>query len=68
MNPRTAQPLVLAIDDVGQTGEYHLVAVLYVEGGGRFQPKSGVDYMANSKKATLGQGKVEVTLNLDLAP
>jgi hypothetical protein len=60
--------LVLPVKDVGETGDYHVVAVLYVEGGGKFQPKSGVDYMASSEKVTLGQGKVEVTLDLTPAP
>ena len=59
---------VLALEDVDVSGEYHVVAALYVEGGGRFQPESGVDFMANSEKVMLGEGKVEVTLELDLAP
>ena len=56
------------MDDVGVTGEHHVVAVLYVEGGGRFQPDSGVDYMATSDKLTFGEGVVEVKLDLELAP
>jgi len=60
--------IVLSLEDVGETGEYHLVAALYVEGGGRFQPKSGVDYMASSGSQTFGDGKVEVKIDLKLAP
>jgi hypothetical protein len=63
-----SRDLVMAVEDVGETGEYHVVAVLYVEGGGRFQPESGVDYMASSEKVNFGEGKVEVTLDLTLAP
>jgi protoheme ferro-lyase len=60
--------LVLALEDVGVTGEYHVVASLYMEGGGQFQPVPGIDYMASSEKLTLGQGKVEVTIELQLIP
>ncbi len=60
--------LVLPLEDVGVTGEYHVVAVLYVEGGGRFQPKSGVDYMGYSEQLTFGEGPVEAMIELDLAP
>jgi hypothetical protein len=63
-----SRDLVLPVEDVGETGEYHVVAVLYVEGGGKFQPESGVDYMASSEKVTFGEGKVEVTLDLVPAP
>ena len=63
-----SKDLVLALEDVGVTGEYHVLAVLYVEGGGRFQPDSGVDYMATSEKLTLGVGTVEVKLDLEPAP
>jgi hypothetical protein len=59
--------LVLAMEDVGETGDFHVVAVLYVEGGGKFQPKSGVDYMANSEKLTFGEGTVEATIDLVLS-
>jgi hypothetical protein len=58
--------LVLAFDDVGVTGEYYVMAVLYMEGGGVFQPMPGVDYMATSGQVTLGQGQVTVTLPLEL--
>jgi hypothetical protein len=59
-----SRDLVLSIPDAGVTGEYHVMAVLYVEGGGRFQPKWGVDYVANSEKRTFGEGKVQVSLDL----
>jgi hypothetical protein len=57
--------LTLAIDDVGLEGEYHVVAVAYVEGGGAFQPKPGVDYLAASEALTFGQGPVEAHLELE---
>jgi hypothetical protein len=63
-----SRDLVLPVKDVGETGEYHVVAVLYVEGGGKFMPESGVDYMGHSEKVTFGEGKVEVTLDLAPAP
>lgn len=63
-----SRDLVLAIDDVGVTGEFHVVAVVYVEGGGSFAPKSGVDFSAFSEKIPFGEGKVEVSLELGPAP
>jgi len=57
--------MVLPIRDVGVTGDYHVMAVLYVEGGGRFQPEWGVDYVAYSEKRAFGEGKVEVSLDLE---
>jgi len=60
--------IILALEDVGETGEYQVVAALYVEGGGKFNPKSGVDYMASSGKQTVGKGKLDVTINLIHAP
>jgi protoheme ferro-lyase len=60
--------LLLALDDVGVVGEYHVVAALYVEGGGQFQPVPGVDYLASSAKLSLGQGKVEVALEMAPSP
>jgi len=63
-----SQDLVLAIEDVGVTGDYHVVVALYVEGGGTFQPVSGVDYLAGSDKVTLGAGSVELALALTPSP
>ena len=62
------QDLVLAIEDVGVAGDYHVVAALYMEGGGQFQPVPGVDYMAASNKITLGSGQAEVVLDLVIVP
>jgi hypothetical protein len=67
-NLSQSQDMVLTIEDVTVKGDYHVVAVVYVEGGGKFQPKSGVDYMAHSEKLTLGQGQVKVSLIPELAP
>ena len=63
-----SRDLVLALGDVGVTGDYHVVAALYMEGGGVFQPLPGIDYMAASDRRTFGQGQVEVTLDLELIP
>ena len=60
--------IVLALEDVGEIGDYHVVAALYVEGGGNFNPKSGIDYMASSGMQTVGNGKVEVVIDLVVAP
>ncbi len=57
---------VLAHEDVGLSGEYHVVAALYVVGGGLFQPVPGVDYLASSEKIVFGEGKAEVQLELEL--
>jgi hypothetical protein len=42
------------------------MAVLYMEGGGQFQPVPGIDYMATRGRIPLGQGKADVTLDLQL--
>ncbi len=63
-----AGQITLAVENVGETGDYHVVAVIYVEGGGRFQPKTGVDFMGNSELVTLGNGTVEVEIELETAP
>ena len=60
--------LTFAMEDVGVVGDYHVVAALYVEGGGTFQPVPGVDYLASSEKVSLGQGSVAVTLDMELVP
>jgi protoheme ferro-lyase len=60
--------LVLSFADVGVTGEYHVVAMLYMEGGGQYQPVPGIDYMTNSAKLPFGGGQVEVDLELELVP
>jgi hypothetical protein len=59
---------VLAFDDVGVAGDYHVVVGLYVEGGGEFIPVPGVDYEADSEKLTFGEGKVEVRLEPSVVP
>ena len=63
-----SQDLVLSFDDVGVTGDYHVVVGLYVEGGGDFQPVPGVDYQAEGEKLTFGEGTVETSLELTLVP
>ena len=66
LNP--SRDLVLALPDVGTTGDYHVMVVLFMEGGGQFAPVSGVDYMAASGPVTLGAGQVAVELELMLVP
>jgi hypothetical protein len=60
--------ILLSMEDAGAVGAYHLVAALYVEGGGTFQPKTGVDYMAGSEKLDFGSGPVWIDLRLSPAP
>ena len=55
-----------AMEDAGVSGNYHVIATLYVEGGGQFQPVPGVDYMASSERVALGAG--QVTVDLELMP
>lgn len=55
----SSRNLVLALEDVGVSGDYHVMAILYMEGGGQFQPVPGVDFMASSETLTLGQGKAD---------
>ena len=66
LNP--SRDLVLALPDVGVVGDYHVAAVLFMEGGGQFAPVSGVDYMAASAPMSLGAGQVGVSLELMLVP
>ena len=63
-----AKDLILAIEDVGVSGNYHVVVALYMEGGGTFQPVPGVDYMTASGLIELGSGQAEVVLELALVP
>ncbi|HEY2516069.1 MAG TPA: hypothetical protein VGI39_34595 [Polyangiaceae bacterium] len=44
------QLLPLHGDAAGVAGNYFVVAVLYMQGGGQFSPASGVDYEAQSAK------------------
>jgi hypothetical protein len=60
-----SQDLVLAIEDVGLTGDYYVVAAVYVEGGGEFMPVLGVDYLSASEQLTFGSGTAETTIELD---
>lgn len=41
-------PLTVTGDATGVRGDYYVVAVLYMQGGGTFVPKPGVDYVAES--------------------
>ena len=63
-----SRDLTLTVEDVGLTGDYHVVAVLFMEGGGVFAPVPGIDYMASSERQTFGAGQVNVTLDLELIP
>ncbi|NNE72789.1 MAG: VCBS repeat-containing protein [Acidimicrobiales bacterium] len=62
------QDLVLSFDDVGLAGDYYVVAGVYVEGGGDFQPVPGVDYLTASELVTFGEGTARLNIELgDLA-
>ena len=67
-NPINAYTMGGIIKDAGLTGDYHVMVVLYMEGGGVFQPVPGVDYMAASQKLTLGSGQAITELELQLVP
>lgn len=62
------QDFTFTMEDVGVSSSYHVIATLYVEGGGEFQPVAGVDYMASSEKVALGAGQVSVDLELTPVP
>ena len=64
----SSRDLVLAMEDVGVSGQYHVLAVLFMESGGEFQPVPGIDYMAGSGKLTLGLAQAEVALPLEPVP
>lgn len=61
-----SRSLILATEDVEMNGDFFVMAVLYMEGGGTFQPMPGIDYMATSPKLTFGQGQVNAALELEL--
>ena len=42
--------LSVPADATGVKGNYYVVAVLYMQGGGQFSPTSGIDYEAQSAK------------------
>jgi protoheme ferro-lyase len=63
-----SRDLILGVPDVGLVGEYHVMAVLFMEGGGLFEPVPGVDYMATAGPLLFGDGQVEVSLDLELIP
>ena len=52
--------------DAGLSGVYHVMAILFMEGGGIYEPVPGVDYMAATSPMMFGAGQVEVTLDLEL--
>ena len=58
--------IMLSFEDVENAGDFHVMAVVYVEGGGNFQPKSGADYEGHSDLLTFGGGKIEVNLDLSV--
>lgn len=60
--------LDLAIENVGVSGDFYVMAVLYMKGGGTFQPNAEVDYMAVSSDITFGQGQVKLDLELYRLP
>lgn len=63
------QPMTIHGDATGVTGENYVVVVLYMQGGGSFAPKAGVDYVAQSSaKVDFNGAAVDLgTLKLSLA-
>ena len=72
MNPvvTAGQSLTIHGDATGIKGSDYVVVVLYMQGGGQFAPKSGVDYEAQTASAmTFTGGPIDLgTLTLALAP
>ena len=61
------QSVTIEGDATGITGENYVVVVLYMQGGGSFQPKPGVDYaVASSSKLAFDGGPIDLG-TLDLA-
>ncbi len=59
--------LHLTLDTSGASGDYYLLVVLYMQGGGMFTPKAGVDYQAASTTKLHFDGKKHDLGELDLA-
>jgi hypothetical protein len=64
------QKLDVALDATGISGDYFVLVVLYMQGGGNFSPKSGVDYqVATTAKVHFDGGAHNLgELDLVLAP
>jgi hypothetical protein len=62
-------PWTIHGDATGVSGQYYVVVALYMQGGGSFSPKAGVDYVAESSaKVAFGGGPVDLgTMKLVLA-
>ncbi len=53
------KPYALKMKGIDVTGDYFVYAVLYMPGGGQFQPKKGVDYVTQSATAFKLDGKAK---------
>jgi hypothetical protein len=61
--------LHLAADIKGLSGSKHLLAVLYMQGGGQFTPTPGVDYASAPETVTFSGGVMDLgPLTLALVP
>jgi hypothetical protein len=58
VGPNATVPLDIDISTM--KGSYYVLAVLYVQGGGTFSPKAGVDYDVATSKAIAFDGKTPV--------
>ena len=58
--------LILSFKDAKVSGDFYIMAAVYVEGGGLFQPLAGMDYVATSPPYTFGEGQVVARLDLEL--
>jgi hypothetical protein len=65
--PVAGQAMHLELDTSGASGDLYVVAVLYQEGGGQFQPEPGVDYVAQSAASFHFTGAPMELGSLDLA-
>jgi len=48
-------PGLTPLEDISESGDYHVVVALYTNDGSVIQPAPAVDYLAASDKMKLGQ-------------
>lgn len=65
--PVAGQAIHLELDTSSASGDLYVVAVLYQEGGGQFQPEPGIDYVAQSAASFHFAGAPMDLGSLDLA-
>ncbi len=61
------ESIELDLDTSSLSGDYFIIAILFMEGGGMFQPTAGVDYAAATDTAITFDGEPTDLGSLDLA-